>query len=322
MLIQSLNYQSGNSPDLLSGSYKPVKLSMACLDKQHPLASGNKFYKLKPHFEFAKQQGITQLISFGGAYSNHIHALALFAKEQGFKTIGIIRGEVEYADNPTLQDVQQAGMQLQFVSREEYRLRHNQDYLDTLQQRYPDALIIPEGGSSQLAIKGCAQIVDEINQANTFDVLCTASGTGATFAGLVTGLADKQRAIAYVALKDTSLPQRVEQFLQHDKANLKKQYQIEAADFGGFAKLDKALLEFVFDWLEQTGILLDPIYTSKMCMRLVQQIEAGEFAEGTSICIIHSGGLQGWRGMQQRVIQLMGKKKWHQLGSLLGSLLD
>ena len=317
MLIQLLKYRVGNPPSHLSSSYKSITLSMARLDTQHPLASGNKFYKLKPHFEFAKQQGITQLISFGGAYSNHIHALALFAKQQGLQTVGIIRGEAEYADNPTLQDVQKAGMQLHFVNREEYRLRFDKDYLENLQQHYPDALIIPEGGSSQLAIAGCAKLAQEINQIDEFDVLCVACGTGATFAGLINGISTKQTAMGYAALKDKTLSQRVETFLSNDNIAQKNNYRIEKADFGGFAKLDKSLLEFVFDWLEQTGILLDPIYTSKMCMRLVQQIEAGEFKDNSSICIIHSGGLQGWRGMQQRVTHLMGNKKWQQLSRLL-----
>jgi len=317
MIIQSLKYR----PDTLFESQlqanKQIKLSMARIDMLHPLASGNKYYKLLPHFEFAKQKGISKLVSFGGAYSNHIHALALFARQQGFQTVGIIRGEAEYADNPTLQDVQKAGMPLYFVNREEYRRRYDRDYLENLQKHYPDALIIPEGGSSQLAISGCAKMAKEINQINAFDVLCVACGTGATFAGLISGMSEKQTAIGYAALKDKTLSQRVENFLCRENIVQRKSYHIEKADFGGFAKLDKPLLEFVFDWLEQTGTLLDPIYTSKMCMCLMQQIEAGEFTDGSSICIIHSGGLQGWRGMQKRVTQLMGKKKWQQLNSLL-----
>ncbi len=306
-----------DSIQLSSLQPRHLTVSIARFDQQYPLASGNKFYKLTPHFALAKQKGISKLVSFGGAFSNHIHALALFAKEQGFQTVGIIRGEAEYADNPTLQDAQKAGMQFHFIKREEYRRRYDEDYLENLQQQYPDAMIIPEGGSSQLAISGCAKMAQEINQINRFDVLCVACGTGATFAGLIRGMSTKQTAIGYAALKDKSLAQRVDAFLDNEKLAQQKNYRIEQADFGGFAKLDKPLLSFIFDWLEQTGILLDPIYTSKMCMRLVQQIEAGEFVDSVSICLIHTGGLQGWRGMKRRVIQLAGKKKWQQLESLL-----
>ncbi len=303
--------------DLSLLQQKNIRLSVARLDQQHPLASGNKFYKLNPYFELAKQKGISKLVSFGGAFSNHIHALALFAKEQGFQTVGIIRGEAEYADNPTLQDVQKAGMLLHFINREEYRLRNNPDYLQKLQHRFPDAMIIPEGGSSQLAIAGCAKLAKEINQVKPFDVICVACGTGATFAGLISGLSINQTAIGFAALKDETLAQRIAHFLDQETTVKHNNYHIEKADFGGFAKLDKPLLSFIFDWLEQTGILLDPIYTSKMCMRLLQQIEAGEFVDSASICLIHTGGLQGWRGMKRRVIQLAGKKKWQQLESLL-----
>jgi len=296
---------------------KNIRLSVARLDQQHPLASGNKFYKLNPHFELAKQKGISKLVSFGGAYSNHLHALALFAKQQGFQTVGIIRGEAEYADNPTLQDVQKAGMQLHFVNREEYRLRNDPDYLDKLQERYPDAMMIPEGGSSQLAIAGCAKLAKEINQVKPFDVICVACGTGATFAGLISGLSVNQTVIGFAALKDETLAQRIAHFLDQETSVKHNNYHVEKADFGGFATLGKPLLEFVFDWLDQTGILLDPIYTSKMCLRLVQLIEAGELGQGSSICLIHTGGLQGWRGMKGRVIHLMGKKKWQRLESLL-----
>ncbi len=297
-------------------SRQNISLSIARADLVHPLASGNKYYKLLPHFEFARKHDIKQLLSFGGAYSNHLHALALFGRQQGFNTLGIVRGEAEYAANPTLQDAQNAGMQLHFVHREEYRRRNDADYLEHLQQRYPEAMIIPEGGSSQLAIAGCAKLAKEINQSNEFDVLCLACGTGATFAGLISGMSSRQTAIAYAALKDKTLPQRVQQFLDNENTR-NKNYHIQQADFGGFAKVNKPLIEFVFDWLQQTGILLDPVYTSKLCMRLMQQIEAGEFAAGTKICIIHSGGLQGWRGMQQRVTHLMGNKKWLQLNNLL-----
>lgn len=300
-----------------------VELYVARVDQIHPLASGNKYYKLKPHIEYAKHHGFKRLLSFGGAHSNHIHAFALYAAEQGFETVGVIRGEPEYATNPTLLDVQKAGMELKFVTRKEYRLRNDESYLSQLQQQYPDALIIPEGGSSQIAVNSCSNLLYEINAVQKCDIVTVACGTGATFAGLASSLKEGQRAIAYSALKDDSLPDRIKDFISNERClDLSyNNYKIEQADFGGFAKLDKMVLDFVLVYLNQTGILLDPIYTGKMGLRLMQQIETGEFIRGTSICMVHSGGLQGWRGMKGRIIKLAGINTWAIIDKKLKSFM-
>jgi len=301
-----------------------IKLYMARIDNIHPLASGNKYYKLKPNLDYARQQGISRLVSFGGAFSNHLHALALYGHQQGFKTVGIIRGESQYANNPTLQDVQQAGMQLEFVNRNEYRKRHDKQYLSQLLVKYPDSLIIPEGGSSPLAVNGCSQLMQELNRVKKCDFITAACGTGATFAGLVCGLDETQQAIGFSALRDNSLEDRIQSFINNEtvnnKTSINKNYKIEAADFGGFAKLNSEIIDFVIDWLEKTNILLDPIYTAKMVFQLNKLIEKKVFPENTSICIIHSGGLQGWRGMKSQVIKLGGEKKWAIINSKLNEL--
>lgn len=293
-----------------------VRLFMARADQVHPLASGNKIYKLKPVLDFVKSNNINQLLSFGGAFSNHIHALALMAEQNGLHSVGIIRGEKEYANNPTLQDARNAGMQLEFVSREVYKQRDDASYLVGLQKRFPDSLIIPEGGSSQMALAGCAELAKEINVLQQSDVISIASGTGATLAGLVCGAVANQKVIAYAVLKDKSLAARVAQFLTLERCD-NNNYDIVAADFGGYAKLDKDLLDFILTWYEDTGILLDPIYTGKMCMRLMQQIEAGKFSAGMTITMIHSGGLQGWRGMHRKVKKLAGDNIWNLISDLL-----
>ena len=295
-----------------------ISLSMARADLIHPLASGNKIYKLMPNIEFAKTNGYSELLSFGGAFSNHIHALALMAKKHHLKSIGIIRGEEAYRTNPTLQDAEKAGMHLEFISRQDYKRRNDESYLQELQQQYPKALIIPEGGSSQYAIKGCAQLAKEINEAyernkkQRSDVITVACGTGATVAGLVCGASKNQTVIGYAVLRDKSLQKRVEDFI-HAENESYKNLRIESAAYGGYAKFDETQLDFILDWLEQTGILLDPIYTSKMCMGLMQQIESGKFEAGTRITMVHSGGLQGWRGMKLRVVKLMGAEKWQKI---------
>jgi len=319
LALQKVQHRSLDSLD--------ISLSMARADLIHPLASGNKIYKLIPNIAFAKTQGYNELVSFGGAFSNHIYALALIANKHGLKSIGIIRGEEFYKANPTLQDAQKAGMQLEFVSRHDYKRRNEKEYLRALQQRYPNALIIPEGGSSQKAVGGCTILCEDINhnyskQGQKTDVITVACGTGATFAGLVCGALQHQTVIGYAVLRDASLANRVEAFIQTeiDSKNVlgaKEKMQIELADFGGYAKLDKTLLDFILDWLEQTGILLDPIYTGKMCMRVMQQIESGQFKAGTHITLVHSGGLQGWRGMKPRVVKLVGDDAWQRIEECL-----
>ncbi len=320
MLKQNLSIES---VEIAAVREAGVKLYMARADKT--LASGNKFYKLKPHIEYAKANNIRQLVSFGGAFSNHIYALALMANHYNLQSIGIIRGESEYADNPTLTAARNAGMKLEFVTRKEYQLRDDKNYLTDLQQRYPQSLIIPEGGSSQMAIAGCAELAKDIN-ANTIngknnysDILTIASGTGASFAGLVCGLENSQQAISYAVLKDQSLAERITSFII--KEGIKPNgYSIEQADYGGYAKFDESHLAFIINWLEQTGILLDPIYTSKMCRRLVEQIASRQFDKGTSITMVHSGGLQGWYGMQNKVIKLAGESSWARIQSHLETL--
>ena len=298
-----------------------IDLRMARADQIHNLASGNKIYKLKPIIEYAKANNFKKILSFGGAYSNHIHALALMAQRHNIESIALIRGEAKYAENPTLSDAQNAGMVLEFVSREEYKQRKDRDYLAQLQSRFPQALIIPEGGSSQLAIKGCAQMAKDINKSSNkdfkSDILAIASGTGATAAGLVCGLAEDQSLIAYSVLKDESLKSRIDDFISAEESSNHHKYVIQNADFGGYAKFDKLLLDFILSWLEQTGILLDPIYTGKMCRRVIQQIEVGEFDQGQSITLIHSGGLQGWRGMQRRVESIANEKVWSKISHYL-----
>lgn len=295
---------------------KNISLTLARADLIDHLASGNKVYKLTPNIEWAKEQGYTKVLSFGGAFSNHIHALALTAKKHHLKSSGIIRGEKEYINNPTLRDAVAAGMQIEFVTREEYRRRDDAGYLKDLQLRYPDTLIIPEGGSSQLAIQGCKKLADQINAKQKNDILAVACGTGATMSGIVCGLKNKQQAIGYAVLKDESLLERVKNFVTEEGVNTDS-YHVEDASFGGYAKLSEELLDFIFEWLDETGVLLDPIYTSKMCMRLVQQIKLGEFKAETSITIIHTGGLQGWRGMKRRVIKLKGAQAWDKIQQAL-----
>lgn len=287
-----------------------VSLSMARLDKSHRLASGNKIYKLAPIIKHVKVNNIKQIVSFGGAFSNHIHALSLMAKQEGIESIGIIRGERDSAQNATLEDAQNAGMKLVFVDRTEYKKRHDDDYLAKVQKQYPNALIVPEGGSHPLAVFACQLIVEDINKIHQTDLFTVACGTGTTAAGMACKLLQGQHLHAYSVLKDASMESRIKELVTTNGKIKADDFTLHQADFGGYAKLDKSLLDFILNWLEQTGILLDPIYTSKMCMKLIEQINSGKCNSGESITMIHSGGLQGWRGMQQRVETLADKDTW------------
>ena len=220
---------------------QPVQLTIKRLDLIHPQISGNKFFKLKYNLLAAQQQGFSQVLTFGGAFSNHIAAIAFAAQHFGFQSIGMIRGE-ELASqqfNPTLQTAQDLGMQLHFLSRFEYRLRHQAEYLQQLQQQYPQAFIIPEGGSNALAIQGTQEILSPDDLEN-YDVICCAVGTGGTLAGIIESSSELQHVLGFSALKGDFLKQDIQQWT--DKSNWSL---TDAYCCGGYAKITPKLLHFM-----------------------------------------------------------------------------
>lgn len=277
-----------------------VALYMLRLDQIHPQVSGNKWYKLRYNLSCAKAQGYKRVISFGGAYSNHLHALAWAGREAGIETVGIVRGEPEYASNPTLTDARQWGMQLQFVSRKEYRCRADEDYLKQLLIKYPDAYIVPEGGSNALAVKGFEDIFELPCWQNVPapDLLVSACGTGGTLAGLIAAKPASLEVLGIPVLKGA-------EFLYRDIAALLDSAHVDPVEGwsldldgheGGYAKITPALHDFIAYFEKITKIELDPVYTGKMMFRLHKLIELGKFAPGRSIVAVHTGGLQGRRG--------------------------
>ena len=267
----------------------PVQLTVKRLDLIHPQISGNKFFKLKYNLIEARQLGLKQMLTFGGAYSNHIAATAYAAQLFGFKSIGIIRGE-ELAHkplNPTLTTAQQLGMQLVFVSREKYRQKNNHDWIDELTQHYPNTYIIPEGGTNELAIQGCQEILTT-EDLNHYDVICCAVGTGGTITGLINASSPQQEILGFSALKGDFLQQDVSQ-LTH-KSNWKI---LDDYCFGGYAKTTAELLSFINNFEQQYRIPLEQIYTGKMFYGIFDLISKGYFKENAKILILHSGGLQG-----------------------------
>ena len=268
---------------------QPVQLTIKRLDLIHPQISGNKFFKLKYNLLAAQQQGFSQVLTFGGAFSNHIAATAFAAQHFGFQSIGMIRGE-ELASqqfNPTLQTAQDLGMQLHFLSRFEYRLRHQVEYLQQLQQQYPQAFIIPEGGSNALAIQGTQEILSPDDLEN-YDVICCAVGTGGTLAGIIESSSEQQHVLGFSALKGDFLKHDIQQWT--DKSNWSL---TDAYCCGGYAKITPKLLQFMQQFEQQHHIPLEQVYTAKMMMGLLDLIQYHHFPAHTRILAIHTGGLQG-----------------------------
>ncbi|WP_343621068.1 1-aminocyclopropane-1-carboxylate deaminase/D-cysteine desulfhydrase [Acinetobacter proteolyticus] len=266
-----------------------VQLTIKRLDLIHPHISGNKFYKLKYNLLAAQQQGLTQVLTFGGAFSNHIAATAYAAQRFGLQSIGIIRGE-ELATqdlNPTLQTAQDFGMQLHFVSRAEYRLRYEMEYLQQLQQQYPQAFIVPEGGSNALALQGTQEILNEDDREN-YDVICCAVGTGGTIAGLIESSSAQQQILGFSALKGDFLKRDIQQWTNKSNWSLTDAYCC-----GGYAKTTAELLQFMQHFEQQYAIPLEQVYTAKMMMGLFDLIQQQYFPENSRILAIHTGGLQG-----------------------------
>lgn len=262
-------------------------------DELHPHISGNKYRKLKYNIQRAKAKGHSTLLTFGGAFSNHIVATACAGMENGLDTIGIIRGEelkVGWKDNPTLRLASEFGMRLHFVSREAYRSKSIPAFLQTLQAQFGDFYLLPEGGTNALAVKGCEEILSA-GDAN-FDVICSAVGTGGTLAGLINSIGANQTVWGYPALKGHFLKDDICKFAANDNWRLITDYH-----FGGYAKVTRELVDFINAFKESTDIPLDPVYTGKMMYGILDQVKKGQFARESRVLAIHTGGLQGIKGM-------------------------
>ncbi len=270
-----------------------VQLYIKRDDLIHPAVSGNKWRKLKYNLIEAQERGERTILTFGGAYSNHLYATAAAGNVLGFKTIGMVRGlELEGKDNATLQFCRAQGMQLQFVTREEYRLRHSDAYLREVAARFGNPYMIPEGGSTALALQGVAEMVFEVASqlGGMTDFIATAAGTGGTAAGILSAGVD---VLAFSALKGGDfLREDIQQFVIECK-NPGNLTLLTDYHFGGYAKWNHELLAFMQDFRSEFGIQLEQVYTAKMFYGLFDLIQKGYFKPGTTIVAVHTGGLQG-----------------------------
>jgi 1-aminocyclopropane-1-carboxylate deaminase len=275
-------------------------------DQIHSLISGNKYRKLKYNIKKAKEEEHRTLLTFGGAYSNHISAVAFAGKKYGFQTIGVIRGDELNDDiiqtlkvNPTLGLASEHGMNFEFVSRSNYRLKETTHFINTLREKYGEFYLIPEGGTNDLAIKGCEEILNDNDQ--IFDVICVSVGTGGTISGIINSTKEDQFVMGFSALKGDFLEKQIKRYIQpKNNWSLINDYH-----FGGYAKVNEELVKFVNNFKFETSIPLDPIYTGKMMFGILDLIKLGRFSKGTKILAIHTGGLQGINGMN---IKLRHKK--------------
>lgn len=281
-----------------------VNLRVLRLDQCCPELSGNKWFKLKYNLLAAREQGLSRILSFGGCYSNHLHALALAGRRQGFETIAIIRGELPDPLNETLQDAADAGMQLHFVSRSDYRRRYDHDFLTLLERQFGPVYIVPEGGNNLLGAKGCCEILQPYLD-ESFDLVALPCGTGNTLAGVVASLPEQVRALGVAVLKGESFLNRdVSQLLAAMDTPIRQNWQIDFRfHAGGYAKCSKALAHFV-KIFSRTYFPIEPIYSGKLFFGLFEMMAAGEFARGTELLAVHTGGMQGLRGVQRKLDQL------------------
>ncbi len=268
-------------------------------DLLHPIISGNKWRKLKYLLIDALDKNYTHMISMGGAWSNHLHALAWAGQQCGFKTTGIIRGDAPAEESDTLRDMRAWGMNLEFVSRAEFRQLRAHQAPDSAPAQVRQAYWIPEGGATPLALAGIAEIFTELDQ--PYDLISTACGTGTTLAGLISALPAGMRAVGFPAIKGGDyLATEIQQLLAIEESRpVTRDWSLQCDyHFGGFARHSPELLDFISAFEQHTDIPLEPVYTGKMFYGLFDLIQRGEFAPGTRILALHTGGLQGKRGIK------------------------
>ena len=273
---------------------KNVRLFIKREDLTHPEISGNKywkmFYNVKKYLE--KEVSERKIITFGGAFSNHIAAAAALGREFGIETLGIIRGnelETTWQENPTLSLAHKNGMTFRFVTREIYRGKET--LMKNLQEEFPESLVVPEGGTNENAVEGIQFMLTEETQ--DFDYLCSAIGTGGTVSGIAKFAKPHQKVLGFKAVKDDSLESRI------SKLSGKQNFTLFDASDGGFGKIIDENVRFINEFYQKFGIVLEPVYTGKMLRKIFELIEENYFPENSKILAFHTGGLQGIEGANE-----------------------
>ena len=300
--MESPNISVINSPLL---DEKQIEVTVLRDDLNHPVIQGNKFWKLKYNISNAKKKGNTTLLTFGGAYSNHILAVAQAGKEFGFKTIGIIRGEETLPLNYTLRTATDLGMQLQYVDRTTYKIKHTQDFKDYLRNTYGAFYLIPEGGTNYYAVNGCMEIIKDTSE---YDYVCCPIGTGGTISGITIANKNQSNIIGFPALKNgeflkEEVHSQINSVTQDKELTeiLMESFSLQTDyHFGGYAKINDELINFVREFNSIHGFKWDLIYNGKMAFGVFDLIKKNHFPKGSKILLVHTGGLQGINGLEER----------------------
>lgn len=278
-----------------------IRLVIKREDLNHQTVSGNKWWKLKYNLKEAAESGHKTVLTFGGAYSNHIYATAAASAECGFKSIGIIRGEETLPLNPTLQFAMENGMRLHYISRTTYRDKNDKAFVESLHEKFGPFYLIPEGGSNMLAVRGCEEFASRELRVIDFNHLVLPVGTGGTMSGLICGFAGARNIIGVPVLKDggfleTAVRNMVTDYAQTDYNawSIRTHYH-----HGGYAKVTRELLLFIDEMRVRYQLPLDPVYTAKGLWAVIKEAEAGTFESGTTVLFLHTGGLQSIIGAEQ-----------------------
>ena len=285
---------------------KKIQLWIKRDDLTHPHLQGNKWRKLKYNLAAAKKSKKKYLLTFGGAFSNHLYATAAAGQLFDFETIGIVRGEKILPLNPTLSFAEQSGMKLFFVNRKTYALKEKvlPELLTANNISLEECYVLPEGGTNDLALQGCGELAEEIYQQLNFspDYICVSCGTGGTVAGIIQAKKEGTHVLGFSALKGDFLKNEVQQLLEkNDAQKITTNYSIQTDyHFGGYAKHKPELLNFINAFQQEHQVQLEPIYTGKMFYGIFDLIEKNYFPQGSKIVAIHTGGLQGIAGFRQR----------------------
>lgn len=291
-----LHYQQTHLQEIHHASLKKagVNLIIKREDLNHPHVSGNKWWKLKYNLLDAIQKDYKTILTFGGAFSNHLFAAAAASHEVGLKSIGIIRGEKTLPLNPTLQFALNHEMQIHYISREQYREKLKEEFIDNLHREFGAFYLIPEGGSNPLAVKGCAEFAEtELSNIN-YDYLCLPVGTGGTMAGIICGLQDRKNIVGIAVLKNGGfLKEDIKKFSEDFSGKSFQNWSLLTHyHHGGYAKFTPELLAFIAEMKLLHNLPLDPVYTGKLLWAVMKEIEKGYFKRGSTILVLHTGGLQ------------------------------
>ena len=267
-------------------------------DLIHPLISGNKYRKLKYNLLAFRTSSSKGIISFGGVYSNHLHALAAACNHQNIPCVAIVRGE-DHHPHSTLDFLKSCGVTLHFVSRETYRSKEQHPFIQSIIQQYPDYMLIPEGGSNLLSHKGVEELIDEMARQHTFpDFLAVAAGTGATAAGILKGLKKwnaKSRLLVFSALKGDFLKEEIAALAGVTTEDF---YFTDISCLGGYARITPEYMRFLIDFERESGIEVDPVYNGKVLLGLQMLQQQGHLTKDHTVLWIHTGGLQGKAGFE------------------------